>query len=319
MRIPAYRGHSGRGVGVRLPMIALVIIGIAIYWFSNQQEGLTGRNQMITMDLAQEVAMGEQAYMQILQGETVLCAQGARAGASACPADAGPVVELVRGIGERIAAAAIAWEREGAPMTILGETEGSLPSWGAVAEGFDWQFNVIASDTPNAFALPGGYVAFYTGILPTAGNDDGLAVIMGHEVAHALARHGAERMSQQQVMQFGQLAIGASVADLPVEQQRAIMGALGMGAQLGVLLPYSRQHETEADLIGLELMIRACFDPREAPRLWERMAALGGEGGRPPEIVSTHPDPAARARAFEELMPRAVELYEQRCGPLPPE
>ena len=124
----------------------------------------------------------------------------------------------------------------------------------------------------------------------------------------------AQRMSQQQVMQIGQAAAGVVFGDMGIGAQRAVMGAFGMGAQVGVLLPFSRDHESEADMIGLELLVRACFDPREAPRLWERMAGLGGE--RQPDMLSTHPNPAARAEAFDRVMPRAIEVYEERCGPL---
>jgi metalloendopeptidase OMA1, mitochondrial len=316
MRIPGYGRSRGGGIlgaiGGRIPIILLVIGGIAVYWFSNQKEGLVGgRNQMITMDIPSEVKLGQDAFMQILQSEPVLCAQGA----SSCPAEAGEVVRMINEVGQRIRQAALDWEAEGAPMSVLGETEGELPSWGSLADKLDWQFAVIQSDQPNAFALPGGYVAFYTGILPTAANVDGVAVIMGHEIGHVLARHGAERMSQQQALQFGQLAVGMAVGDMGVETQRMVMGALGAGAQMGVLLPFSRAHESEADIIGLELLVRACYDPREAPRLWERMAQLGG-GARQPDILSTHPNPEARAKAFEEVMPQAIQVYEQRCGPL---
>ncbi len=318
MRIPQYsrRQSSGRGgllggIGGRLPIILLIVGGLAVYWFSNQKTGITGRNQMITMGLEQEVKMGQDAYLQILQSEPVVCAQGARS----CSVDDGENVRAIQEIGDRIAQAAIQWEQEGAPMTLQGDIDGGLPSWGTLADKFDWKFNLIRSDTPNAFCLPGGYVAFYEGILPTAANIDGVAVIMGHEIGHALARHGAERMSQQQLMQIGQVAVGASMGDMPVGTQRMIMGAMGAGAQMGVLLPFSRAHESEADMIGLELLVRACYDPREAPRLWERMGELGG-GERPPPMLSTHPDPEARAKAFEAVMPAAIELYEQRCGAL---
>jgi len=319
MRIPQYSRRAGRrggglgAIGGRLPLILLIIGGLAVYWFSNQKTGVTGRNQMITMGLEQEVKMGQDAYLQILSSreEPVVCGPQAR---SCSPSD-NQNVEIIQEVGRRIAEAAIAWEAEGAPMVLQGSVEGRLPSWGALADKFDWQFNLIRSDTPNAFCLPGGYVAFYEGILPTAANVDGIAVIMGHEIGHALARHGAERMSQQQLMQIGQMAVGASLGDMGIEAQRAVMAAMGMGAQVGVLLPFSRAHESEADMIGLELLVRACYDPREAPRLWERMAELGG-GQRPPPMLSTHPDPIERARAFEAVMPAAIELYEQRCGAL---
>ncbi len=304
------RVRRGGGIGGRLILIAGIIAAIAVFWFSNQQEGLvTGRKQLITMGVADEVRLGQQSFMQILQSEPVLCGQGA----ASCPVQAGEVVRTIEDIGARIARAAVEWEAEGAPMTVLGETEGGLPSWGSLADKFDWTFVVIQSDTPNAFALPGGYVAFYTGILPTAENVDGIATIMGHEIGHALARHGAERMSQQQVMQMGQMAVGVAMGDMSADMQRMVMGAFGAGAQVGVLMPFSRAHESEADMIGLELLVRACFDPREAPRLWGRMAELGG-GASQPEMLSTHPDPGARAKAFEAVMPQAVAVYEQRCG-----
>ena len=314
MRVPGYsrRNVRGRGIGGRLPILLLIVAGMAVYWFMNQQEGVTGRKQMITMGLQQEVQMGRDSYLQLLQSEPVACAQG---GLGGCSVADGENVKAIQEVGRRIAEAAREWEAEGAPMTIQGDTVGGLPSWGTLADKFDWQFNLIKSDTPNAFCLPGGYVAFYEGILPTAQNVNGVAVIMGHEVGHALARHGAERMSQQQLMQVGQMAVGASLGDMPVETQRMVMGAMGAGAQVGVLLPFSRAHESEADMIGLELLVRACYDPREAPRLWERMAELGG-GERPPPFMSTHPDPAERGKAFEAVMPQAVALYEQRCGPL---
>jgi len=316
MRIPGYSGRSRGGglfgvLGSRFGLILIVVLGLVVWWFSNQKQGLIGRGQMITVSLADEMRLGQQAYAQLLASEPILCSRGA----SSCDPRNGAVVSSVQRIGARIRDAALEWEAEGAPMTVLGDTEGRLPSWGSLADKFDWQFNVIESDEMNAFALPGGYVAVYTGILPVAANENGLAAIMGHEIGHALARHGAERMSQQQLMQFGQIAAGAVVGDMGYEAQRMVAGMFGMGAQVGVLLPFSRTHESEADMIGLELLVRACFDPREAPRLWERMAELGG-GSRPPDILSTHPDPGARARAFEQVMPTAIAVYEKKCGRL---
>jgi metalloendopeptidase OMA1, mitochondrial len=314
MRIPGLGGRRGvGGLGGRWTIILVIVAGIAVYWFSNQQVGIGGRKQLITMGLDQEVQLGQQAYMQLLQSEPILC--GPRT--TSCSTDAKEVVATIEEVGQRIRKAALDWEAEGAPMTMQGQSASNLPSWGSLADKFDWQFNVIQSDTPNAFALPGGYVAFYTGILPTAKNVDGVAVIMGHEVGHALARHGAERMSQQQLMQIGQMAVGASIGDLDPGTQRAVMGAFGMAAQGGVMLPFSREHESQADMIGLELLVRACYDPREAPLLWERMAELGGGGQRPPEVLSTHPDPATRAKAFAAVMPTAIAEFEKRCGPLP--
>ena len=316
MRIPAYSRRPTRRRGLfgliqsRLPIILLVIGGLAFYWFSNQKEGIAGRNQMITMGVEQEVQLGEQAYAEIQANEPFECSRRARD----CSSSDERNVRLIKEIGEKIAQAAVEWEREGAPIVGLGKPASEIPPWGTLADKFEWEFNLIESNTPNAFCLPGGKVAFYTGILPTARNENGVAVIMGHEIAHALARHGAERMSQQKVMQMGQMAVGATVGDMGAGAQRAVMGAFGAGAQMGVLLPFSRQHESEADMIGMELLTRACYDPREAPLLWARMAELSAGGNRPPELASTHPHPETRAADFEKVMPAYIALYEERCG-----
>ncbi|MDQ2695036.1 MAG: M48 family metallopeptidase [Pseudomonadota bacterium] len=187
----------------------------------------------------------------------------------------------------------------------------------AVAEdpGFQWEFNVIDAPQVNAFALPGGKVAVYTGLLPVAQNADGLAVVMGHEIAHAIARHGAERLAHEKLTQLGALAVGASLGEMSLENRRLVMAALGVGAQFGVLLPFSREHESEADYIGLLYMAKACFDPREAPRLWERMRAAGG--GQAVEFMSTHPSHETRIRQLNDWLPEALKVREEHCGPGP--
>jgi predicted Zn-dependent protease len=291
--LPRLPGGRGGGFG-RFGIIGVAIIGALFYWFSNQKEiPFSGRQQFVTVPVTQEVQMGAQAYSQILGQERIV--RGT------------PDARAIEDIGRRLAAAAIELEKE-----LIAKGEMSEP----LAERFDWQFALIESEQANAFCLPGGYVAFYTGILPVAQNLDGVAIIMGHEIAHALARHGAERMSLQQMLQLGQIVVSVAVGDMGQSQQQAVLGAFGLGAQVGLQLPFSRTHESEADEIGLELAVRACFDPREAPLLWKRMAELGG-GERPPELMSTHPDPERRAQAFEQWMPAAIEAYEQRCGPLP--
>ncbi|MEZ5366893.1 MAG: M48 family metallopeptidase [Bryobacterales bacterium] len=233
---------------------------------------MTGRKQLVDMSREQEAALGYQSYQQILMQEDVI--------------PSGEIVDTVRAIGRRLA---------------------------AVAEdpGFEWEFNVIRSDQANAFCLPGGKVAVYTGIIPIAENQDGLAVVMGHEIAHAIARHGAERMAHQRLVQLGSLAAGLALSDMDASTQNMVMGALGVGAQYGVLLPFSREHESEADQMGLVYVARSCFDPTEAPKLWERMASSNGPG--PAEFMSTHPSNETRIRQFEEWMPQALEIYRENC------
>lgn len=299
--------------GGRFTIILIGLVGLAVYWFSNQQAvPFTGRAQLNTINIEDEVRLGAQSYAQILQGEAgnVLCARRGQ-----CSVAARSVVEKVNGIGRRLEQAAIELEREELQRGVKFEP---------VGERFDWTYNVIQSDQPNAFCLPGGYVAVYTRIMDVAGDNDGrfepgedlrdldmLAVIMGHEIGHALAHHGAERMSQQKVVQLGQAAVGVGLGDMSAAQRQGVMQAFGMVAQGGVLA-FSRQHEEEADLIGLQLLVRACYDPREAPELWERMGALGG-GKRPPEWMSTHPTSETRAENFRRWMPEAVAEYERRC------
>ncbi|MCR9244005.1 MAG: M48 family metallopeptidase [bacterium] len=178
----------------------------------------------------------------------------------------------------------------------------------AADESFPWEAKLLkADDTPNAFCLPNGRIAIYTGILPVTQNEDGLAAVMGHEVAHAVLRHGGKRMTQGLLTNVASAAIdaGLGVAEMEEGTRGLVMGVIGAGAQYGVLLPYSRDHESEADELGLRFAVRAGYDPNEAPKLWERMAKLGAGGT--PEWMSTHPDPLARAEALRQMIPQVVE------------
>lgn len=173
---------------------------------------------------------------------------------------------------------------------------------------YKWEFAVI--DDPkqrNAFALPGGKVAVYTGIFPIAETTTGLAVVLGHEIAHVLARHGAERMSQGLVAELGGSVLGTLLGRGPTTQM--ILAAYGLGAQVGVLLPYGRTQESEADHIGLLLMARAGYDPRQALAFWQRMERAAG-GGSPPEFLSTHPSSSTRQQQIEAWLPEALRYYE---------
>ena len=166
---------------------------------------------------------------------------------------------------------------------------------------------MIQSDQANAFALPGGKMAVYTGLVPVAKNQDGMAAVMGHEIAHALMRHGAQRMARGKLEQIGQMAGAAGGMDAGTMQ--TVMSAYGVTSAL----PYARAHETQADEVGLMLAAAACFDPREAVPLWERMAQASG-GQSPPEFASTHPSPETRIQHLQSLMPKALAFREKYCG-----
>lgn len=172
---------------------------------------------------------------------------------------------------------------------------------------FKWEFNLVEDDTPNAWAMPGGKVVVYSGILPLTRNEDGLAVVIGHEIAHAVARHGNERMSQGLLVQMGGIAISQALKEKPEATQALFLGAYGAGAQIGLMLPYSRTHEYEADELGLIFMAMAGYNPEEAVAFWTRMSQMGG--ARPPEFLSTHPVDANRISRIRQVMPKAMSYY----------
>ncbi len=248
----------------------------------------TGRSQLLMTSVGQEMQMGAQAYNQVKSNPKMRPSQDPRE------------VEPVKRVAARIVEAA------------------KRSKYAEMARQFQWEVTVIKDDkTANAFALPGGKMAVYTGIFPMAKTEAGLAAVMGHEVVHALARHGAERMSQGQVANIGLQVVGAAVgmsSKNPALGQ-ATMAALGAGAQVGVLLPFSRKHESEADYVGILLAADAGYDPRESVALWERMAQVSGGGG-PAEFLSTHPSHDTRIEQLKEWMPEAMAIYQKRA-PMP--
>lgn len=176
--------------------------------------------------------------------------------------------------------------------------------------GYRWEFNLVESNEVNAWCMPGGKVVVYTGILPITQTEAGLAVVMGHEIAHAVARHGNERLSQALVAQLGGMALAEALEKKPEQTRQLWLGAFGLGAQVGVLLPFSRTHETEADRLGLIFMAMAGYDPNEAVTFWQRMAAQKG-GASPPEFLSTHPSDASRIAAIRRAVPEAMTYYKK--------
>lgn len=234
-------------------------------------EPVTGRHQLMLMSSEQETTAGAQAYQEVLS----------KAKISTDAVD----TKILRRVGQRIAAVA------------------NQPS-------FQWEFNLIESSEANAFCLPGGKVAVYTGLLPICQNEAGLAAVVGHEVGHAIAHHGNERMSQATVAQLaGELLQAGTGGRVSPGTQQALMAAYGVGANVGVLLPFSRTQEKSADEIGMDLMAKAGYDPAEAVKVWDRMAAQ--EQGAPPEILSTHPATKNRIADLQSLIPKMEQLYQQ--------
>lgn len=177
-------------------------------------------------------------------------------------------------------------------------------------DGYKWEFNLVKDDaTPNAWCMPGGKVVVYSGILPYTKDKNGLAVVLSHEIAHAVARHGNERMSQELLTQFGSIALSEALKQKPAETQSIFNGAYGLGSQYGLLLPFSREHELEADKLGLIFMAMAGYDPETAVPFWERMSKMGGS--KPPEFMSTHPSDATRIAKIKEALPEAMKYYKK--------
>jgi len=174
---------------------------------------------------------------------------------------------------------------------------------------YKWEFTLLDDPAVNAWAMPGGKVAFYTGIMPICQDELGVAVVMGHEVAHAIAKHGNERMTQGLATQLGGAALSVALQDKPALTQNIFMQSYGIGSQLGIL-KYSRTHESEADRLGLTFMAIAGYDPREAPKFWERMAANSSGGNAPPEFLSTHPSHDTRIADLNKWMAEALPYYQ---------
>ncbi|MBE0674489.1 MAG: M48 family metallopeptidase [Bacteroidales bacterium] len=176
--------------------------------------------------------------------------------------------------------------------------------------GYEWEFNLVDQDVPNAWAMPGGKVVVYKGLLPYTGDRNGLAVVIGHEIGHIVARHGNERMSQELLVQLGGMALSEAMSKQPEQTRNIFLLAYGTGSQLGGLLPYSRQHEKEADRLGLIFMAMGGYDPESAVAFWERMS-LVSEGGSPPEFLSTHPSDETRIRGIKSYIPEAKKYMPQ--------
>lgn len=264
---------------------SLSLAFVAFSLFACSTNPYTNRSQLLLISQSQETQLGAQAYEQVLKDPKMKLSQDPRE------------VEPVKRVAKRVIEAA------------------KTSKYAEIAKQFEWEVNVIKDDkTLNAFALPGGKIAVYTGIFPIAKNEAGLAAILGHEVVHALARHGAERMSQNVLAQVGMQAANITLAVVGVDPilSQGAMTALGAGTNVGILLPFSRAHESEADYIGLLLAAQAGYDPREAVRVWERMEQVSK--GQSAEFLSTHPSHGTRIKQLEEWMNEALSYYKPQPG-----
>ena len=243
---------------------------------------ITGRKQLLLVPDADVIASSATAYKQLI--DSLL---GSKDTIN---------VGLVRKVGKNIATAV--------------ETYMTTHGMAADVPQLKWEFNVIRDSLVNAFCMPGGKVVFYEGILPVAQTEAGIAVVMGHEVAHAVAKHSNERMSQQMLAQYGASLTDVLLSNKTVATRQTINTIYGIGAQVGVILPYSRKHELEADRLGLIFMAMAGYDPNEAVVFWQRMAAASG--GAPLEILSTHPGDQQRIEKLKAALPEAMTFYKKQ-------
>lgn len=242
---------------------------------------VTGRKQLSLVSETELQSMASQEYKTFLNENKVVSSSNNR--------DA----EMVRRVGSRIAAAIKTYyDGKGMP---------------SVLEGYQWEFNLVDNKEANAWCMPGGKVVVYTGLLPFTQNEAALAVVIGHEITHAIAQHGSERMSQGLLQQLGGTVLQVALSNKPAETQNLFMTAYGIGSTLGGTLPFSRKEETEADKFGLYFSAMAGYNPQEAIPFWERMAASGG--AKPPEFLSSHPSDANRIAQIKSIMPQAMKFY----------
>jgi predicted Zn-dependent protease len=257
---------------------AVLATGIA----SCTQNKITGRNQLALFNEADIQSMAAQQYQQFLSQNKVVSTSASK--------DA----EMVRRVGTRLVSAINQY------YASKGQT--------AELEGYKWEYNLVDSKEANAWCMPGGKIVVYTGLLPITQNEAALAVVVGHEIAHALAKHGNERMSQASLQQLGGVALQTAIANKSPAAQNIFMSAYGIGSNVGALLPFSRKQELEADHYGLIFAAMAGYNPQEAIPLWERMKAAAGSS-KPPEILSTHPAEDTRIQKLREMMPEALKYY----------
>jgi len=259
-------------------LISSLLVSVALFLHSCQSVPLTGRSQLSLIPESDMVSMSLTNYDEFLK-ENKLSTNKQQA-------------EMVKRVGAKMAAAVEKYLNDN--------------GFGSYIENFKWEFNLVDSDVPNAWCMPGGKVVVYSGILPYTQDESGLAVVMGHEIAHAVARHGNERMSHAMLVEMGGVALSTALQEKPDETKALYNMAYGATTQVGVMLPFSRKHEYEADQMGLIFMAIAGYDPRSAVAFWQRMST---NSGGTPEWLSTHPVDQNRIAALEKQMPEALKYY----------
>jgi predicted Zn-dependent protease len=256
-----------------------VLLFFVVFMLACSKVPITGRKQLHLLPESQLIGMSVQQYAAFLSTNKKVDATNSDA-------------QMVARVGKKIANAVEEFlAKDGSSKRV---------------KGFNWEFNLVDDNTVNAWCMPGGKVVVYTGIMDVAQDEAGLAVVMGHEIAHAIARHGNERMSQQLAIQAGGMSLSVLTSTQPELAQGLFQQAYGLGSNLGILA-YSRSHETESDKLGLVFMALAGYDPREAPEFWKRMASLGGQ--KPPEMLSTHPSDETRIADLNAFMTEALKYY----------
>ncbi|MBK7027931.1 MAG: M48 family metallopeptidase [Bacteroidales bacterium] len=266
---------------MKLIRVSISILAVLLLVTACQKVPITGRKQIKLLPASTMAQMGNESYTSFLKDN---------------PPVNPPTVQsaLVTSVGQRVSLAVNKYMNEN--------------GFSKRIEGYKWEFNTVQSADVNAWCMPGGKVVVYTGILPLTKDDAGLAVVLGHEIAHAIADHGNERMSQQLAIQLGGISLAVAMQQKPQQTQDIFMMAYGVGSQLGQLA-YSRQHELEADKLGLIFMAMAGYNPERAISFWQEMAAQGGN--KPPEIISTHPSDERRIAQIRSFLPEAMKYYQQ--------
>jgi metalloendopeptidase OMA1, mitochondrial len=283
---PRYGYREGHGIGgalfVRMIpiLIGLMLVGLTVV--RGCQQGPFGRMQVVAIKPPQESQLGLQAFREALSNAQVI-----RQGAAA---------DAVKKVAKRLIEAT--------------KNADFRKMIGVPIPEFKWALEVVVDKQVNAFCLPGGKIVVYTSILPVAETDAGLATVIGHEISHALAHHGAERMAHQQMVQIGLTSAGASMGDMDPRSRQKLLSVLNAGAQFGIL-SYSRKHESEADHMGLLLMAAAGYDPNESIRFWKRMMEAGSGESERPAFLSTHPSHETRIRDLTHWIPDAMPLYKK--------